>query len=174
MAAETSAPSLGARTEWNRTHKSLVRIQYGRGDQRTFPGGPHWVKQNTQIISKDSIWPRRPVHLPWGPALKQNTQIISKDSIWPRSPVQVPLGPALKQITRDHQYGQGVQHTFPRSLHWNRKHKFRLREVCRSDGQIRQKSDRSEQTYVLLGPNVRHCPGLNIRVYRCPFPVSSF
>ena len=35
----------------------------------------------------------------------------------------------------------------------------RLREVCRSDSQIRQKCDRSDKTYILLGPNVRHCPG---------------
>ena len=50
----------------------------------------------------------------------------------------------------------------------------RLREVCRSDGQIRQKFDRSDKTCVLLGPNVHHCPGPNIRVYRCPFSVSLF
>ena len=36
---------------------------------------------------------------------------------------------------------------------------FRLREICRSDGQIRQKCDRSDKTYVLLGLNVRHCLG---------------
>ena len=50
----------------------------------------------------------------------------------------------------------------------------RLREVCRSDGQIRQKFDRYDKTYVFLGPNVRHCQGPNICVYRCPFWVSSF
>ena len=41
---------------------------------------------------------------------------------------------------------------------------YRLHEVCPSDGQIRQKFDRSDKTYVFLGLNVRHCPGPNIPI----------